>query len=510
LPSLQGLALLGLVFLAWTSLSGLYRSYVDVLTDEYQISVIRSAGTDIVPSVYWTQALCWLQALTILDQLPQAQHDLQQMQFQFRGDDSQALSTVAATLRAIQRPGDATKFEHDALARAIAISNDQQRTAALGTLAQEMASFGIVSKDALSPSRLNFLRLDELQKISDAAANAGYPDVAEQILLPQDALSPSDLRFDYDRGVKTILTTLLKMGRNGEALELASKEYRMMQSISNTTPISGPVLLEAYAANGRWTEAEEIADWMGSDAAFARLARLWIDSGDVANALKNVGKVKVWQYSTSDGAHIAAALARAGQKDAARQLALKTIADDQVYLNPWWNVQELIQNLKDLKAAGAVAELQSAESSLLQRFKDGGLADRPLDNLIQIGDLSRADAFIHSLSDPRRRAELFPRLSMAFADAQEIDRAQTELQAAMDDIAKVPGVLGKSGAYAGIAAAQAHLHHFRLARLAGESCTTLTDRLSAYANILDEYAIARNPALKALVADPRRSPTTRP
>jgi hypothetical protein len=513
LPLLQGMGLACVALLAWISFSGLFRSYIDVLTDEYQISVIRSAAPEIVPSVHWTQALCWLQALTTLGQLPQAQHDLQQVQFQFAGDESQALGTLAATLRAVQRPQDAMGLEQDALARALAVSDDQQRSHALATLAEELASFGVLSKDALSPARLNFLRLDELQKISDAAANAGYPDVAEEVLFPQGGLSPSDLRsvynsHDYDLGIKAILAAFLKSGRKADALALASKEYQLMRGIGYKNPMSRDVVLEAYVANGDWIEAKEIAN---SDGDFATMARLWIDSGDVANALEDVGKVKVWQYLMSDAAHIAAALSRAGQKDAGRQLALKAIADDQLYDDPWWNVQELIENQKDLREAGAAAELESAESNLLSRCaKDGGVADRPVDNLIEIGDLSKADTYIRSISDPRGRAELFPRLSMAFADAQQMSNAQAELQAAIEDISRVSGEGSKSVAYARIAAAQAHFHHFRLARLTAEKCTTLTDRLTAYADILDEYAIARNSRMKALVADPRRSPATRP
>jgi tetratricopeptide (TPR) repeat protein len=521
LPLVQGVGLACLTVLAWIGLSGVYRSSVEVLTDEYQIDVIRSRAPEVIPSVYWKSGLPWVQALAAFGQLTQASHDLARMHFQFPGDESQALSTLGATLRALRRPLDAINVEEQALTQASAIAESQQQTYAIATLAEELASYGVAREELLNPATLSFGRVDELVQISGSAARSGYPDLATKILFWDSGLSASFQRLGDDAGVGAIVSALLTSGRKSDALDLAAADDVFFERLGEKTPSAGLPILEAYARNGRWRQAEDLARRMNADAASARFAWLLIESGQVSSALENVRKVREWQYVSSDGAHIAAALATASQTAEASQLARRVIQEILIDDNPWWDVEQLIRNQGDLRKAGAVPELESAESVLLdecarkygKRFggvNGGDVLERAVDDLIGIGDPGRAYSYVRGLPDHQDRAELLPLISMAFAGAGRPDLAREALQAAMEELSKVPGEGGRSLSYARIARAQAGLHKFRLARLAAEQCNSLEDRLTAYADILLQYSIALNTTLKPLVADPRGSPRTRP
>jgi hypothetical protein len=75
LTRIEGIGLAALVFAIWTALLGISRASLDVLTDRYQVDVVMTRSRDIVPSVYYSRAFSWLQALVAAGELDRAMRD---------------------------------------------------------------------------------------------------------------------------------------------------------------------------------------------------------------------------------------------------------------------------------------------------------------------------------------------------------------------------------------------------------------------------------------------------
>jgi hypothetical protein len=501
----QGVVLTMVAALAWVATSASFRASIYPLTEEYQIQSILSASEDIVPSVYWSQGLSWLRALVVLGDLDRATKDAFQLDTKSPDEGPQGLVSISAMLRAMGRDRDATNRESQALELAKHIQNEQYRNYALASLAEEQASYGILREDLVAPGVLTFLRNDYLMTVIRNLAESGRPDLAWKIL-PQD-LTPRD----YEKAIEPILLAWLKRGEIATALE-AVRSVKTEDLLYST-----PTVMAVYAATGKWGEAESLAGNITYDdsrnRAFGALARLRIDSGNAQKSLEDAAQVRSWQYISSDAAHIAAGWEKAGYTAEAKQLALKTIVDVQLYDNAWANLQSFIDAEQDLREAGAAVELEAAENVLFAKCRKqyvGEVLGRAVYSLMQAGETERAYKYVLSFPLPESRAESLPVAGIAFLKDQRNDLVELALNQAQRELLKIPGEQARSQAYAAIARTQAHLHRYRAARLNAERCVSLIDRLGAYAEILNQYSIEHDPNVLSQLADPRSSRTTLP
>ncbi len=498
LTRIEGIGLAALVFVIWAALLGISRASLDVLTDRYQVDVVMTRSRDIVPSVFYSRAFYWLQALVAAGEFDRAKRDAAGLHGIDDGEKVESLAVVAATLRAIGDTNRAASLEDEAVARARKIADSQARTRGIAALASELASNGILRDDLLSPDLISFATSSVLTTLAKRFAAAGYPDQALKIL-------PKDLNArDYAETIAPILTALLGKGGKAQAMELARKVAM------DSSFFTAPVVMDVYFANGDFTGAEKLAGAIKNPdtrtRAFARLALLWIKAGDPAKSLAAIARVDSWSYVFRDAAQTAAALAKAGRTADARTLALKALQDVQSYDNPWWNVQEIIENQRDLADAGIADEVGAAKSKLLaigvKKYAGDEVGGRAVYTLIAVGDVKGAYAYVHSFPSGKQRAAYLPIVGTAFADAQDDAMARQALSEAEEEIAGIEAEADRSAGLAALAQAMAHAHRYRDARLRSDSVLEQEALLAVYAEILRGYAVDRRPQYKALLKDP--------
>ncbi len=424
----QGFGLAFVTVLTWSALSSLYRSYVDVLTDESQVEVVLSKGRDVAPSVYWSERRPWLVSQAALGRVSQAEEDAMRLSTPNLETQAQGLTCVAATLRVLGKSDEAARIETRILELANRIEEKQSRTYAVAPMASELASFGILRQDLLAPDLIPFARENVISAVAQELAQAGHPDLARQLV----PLHPKDRNYEYAAAVEAITTALIRLGRANAALEFAKQ-------VSPEKMPRNAKMIEVYAANGLWDEAETCAERISAggnpDRAFSVLARLHSDAGNAAKCLEAARKVRSWQYQAAEAAHVAPWLASSGHPVEAKQIAVQFIRDNERYDNPWWNVQQLIQNQRSLREAGAAAELEAAKEALLEkcRSKYGGnkrhigdeeVLGRAVITFLEIGDIEGASAHVRKFPMAESRATYLPLVSSAFVDAKQTDRAE--------------------------------------------------------------------------------------
>ncbi|MBR0852425.1 hypothetical protein JQ543_32170 [Bradyrhizobium diazoefficiens] len=507
LTRIEGIGLAAMVLVIWTALLGISRASLDVLTDRYQVDVVMTRSRDIVPSVFYSSAFGWLQALAAAGELDRARHDAAGLSGIDDGEKVESLAVIAATLRAIGNAATAATIEEEAVAAAQEVTDTQAKTRGIAALAGELASNGILREDLLQPDLLSFSPASVLATLTKRFAAAGYPDQALKIL-PQGL----DARA-YAEAIAPVLKALLDKGRTVEAMDLARKVAM------DSSFFTAPVVMEVYAASGDFAGAETVAaaiqDETTRTRAFARLALLWIKAGDPAKCLAAAARVNSWTYVFRDAAQTAAALAKAGRAADAKTLALKAL-QDQSDDNPWWDAQQIIDNQRDLADAGIAAEVSAARSKLfaasVKKYGSGDteVLGRAVYRLIGVGDVKGAYAYVRSFPTGEQRAAFLPVVSVAFADAQDGVMAQQVLAEAETEIAGIEGESDRSSGIGALAQAFAHAHRYRDARLRADNVLVQADRLAIYAAILRGHAIDRYPRYKSLLKDPDTLIVTNP
>lgn len=504
LQLLVGTTLAAFALLLWLAAASLYRFSVAPLTAEYQVQQILTASADVVPSVFGSKGLEWMTALVMVGNTDLATRDASRMDSPYTSAKAQLLAAVSATLRSMGRIGEAETVEMQILQMTRQVTDKQQRGDSAVMLERELGDYGVLREDLLGTDLLDFGREDELNAVAQALVKGGRPELAAKIFEQYLSVNPS---------VSTSQANLAALEASGQK-DLALKAAQAMDLNNNI--FGGPLVIAAYAAVGQWDQAESLAAGVENTSddsrsrCYAALAGLRLQAGDAAKGLEDARAVGNWQYLMEDGARVAAGLAKAGFKTDAKLIALKVIHDGQPYDNPWYNAQELIRNEKSLRAAGAGTETDTAEGIVLSKSvqsyansMDEEVLGRAVYTLIDVGDLRRAEAYVRSFTQPKARADYLPVVSAAYADAGQSALAEEVLAAATREIAAVPGQDQRSSGYMGIAKAEAHLHRYRLARLAAEKCSTAQDRLNAYAEILEEYSIQADPRRRAQLEDVR-------
>ena len=490
---------------AWLGLLTVYRGSLWPLRDEYQVQSIIGEAPRLVPAVYASDSALWLRAMTALGPNDQALKQARNAKGVLRPERGpiSALMVVASTMRIKGDEAAARVPEHEAVRRALAISDEYERAQASGELAVYFASVGIVEESLLAPAAQGRFRAEAVNNVAETLAEAGHPAAADRLM--------STLGAEF---TSSSIDAYLRAGQVDEALKIAMKELASGRPLrSGSTSFmralvrAGRVDLALEAANKAKISSSPGSDTFASDGAHAALSLALAEAGRLREAVAAASEVVNW--SSPDGASTARILARGGLRDEARTIALKSVAAILADNNYWWSAQSLIRRSADLREAGAQAETDSALDELLaacRRKYDGNFVNdfevlgRAVFTLIEVGDARRAVEHASLFQGGTARATYLSIASVALENAGLTTEAENALAQAIETSDNIVGDESRSKACAEIAGALARERRYRAARLPAMSCLRSEDKLRAFALVVLERVYEENPSWRAKLA----------
>jgi hypothetical protein len=519
-PAARSTLLFGLTLLVWSLSSILYSTGFYPLTDDYQIDTVLGEAPRLMASCSPWESYVWIRALAASGRFTRAKQDaalvreggvvssIERPTDEYRAD---ALTSLAAVARATGHEAEAAEAEADAFTTVAAISDEQHKSYAASTLVLEMSSYGEFDPRLLDPALITYDRGEVLAQIAVNLVTANKVPLAFQALRAPSLETTAPEITAIDASI--VVDALLKKKRNPEALQLARQLHL------EETVFAADTYLLTLAANGRWGEAVSFAHALRlreheTDDALVTLALAELEYGRPRAGLRTASGIhELRPYPRRTLAGLITELVRNGKRELARALALKmihTVAAGEI--PPWSAVEDLVQYRDLLSSTGVEGELRSALGAILSESisrsgdgTDSEVLGRPVDTLIKGGAEEQAFVYAQKLPVAWDRGRQLAFVSSGLADAHKERLAEEALELAQKANSEIADEHNRRDVIPAIGLALAHLHLYRQARLTVEGLDA-GSKLSVYAEIIEQDAVARDPSLRGKLADARTRP----
>jgi hypothetical protein len=400
-----------------------------------------------------------------------------------------------------------TQKWEDALSESKNIPNKYIRAVVLANLATELAQAGKIGEakrtanEALGIAKgiddNKYLRSVALAEVAIALERTGQN--SEALLASKESLKAAELideKSDFFRfdGLSKAALALAQAGSHQEAVKQVREKIKdsyfrslALSSISKIFAETGQEGMAREVAIEAFTNAKGIVDTGSRATALADIAHALAKTQQKENAETaaqeafNVAKnVKEADLRSTALANVAEALARAGQIQKASEAANEIGEVD-------LQSAALARVAKALIQAGQMDEAKSVADKSLDAFSDS--------------DWRRQNQ--KKVENSNSRFYALASIAQAFAQAGDKQTAKSTLDIAFSLIPEL-GDDRRSRAFSDIAQALAKLSHYQQAREMATSCSNPDDKLSAYAAILQEYALAEKEISPQLFGQPER------
>ncbi|MFN7927040.1 MAG: TIR domain-containing protein [Blastocatellia bacterium] len=327
---------------------------------------------------------------------------------------------------------------------------------------------------------------DRLPEIIEAMAKGGLTDQAISIAL--------NIKNEYARhvSIQTIATELAAAKQADHALDLIS-EIKDSQTYKSALLHIATAMCEVGLHKEAFGLIKNDNSVQLSSRRFSEIAMALSKAGLTKDANHFAKQAVTIADNSSESLYAAESLADGGFIEQASQIISKTLSVSQVgafrlYSGLYINADVIVRTGFARQAISLAQSIQDYE----YRFR---VFAKIAWELAKKGKIEEAFDLAHEIKWTGQRIITFARIAVALASSGHTEEAMKVCENVRCGIGGVADDEERSEGYAGLAIAQAKLQKYYLARLDAERCARSIDKLAAFAAILREFSVARNPDL---------------
>jgi len=410
------------------------------------------------------------------------------------GYRSSTLVTVATVLAKAGNTTDALATAEKAVAAAEKIADLGARSSALATVARALARAGNTAEALATAEKA----LAAAEKVPDPAFRAyALEPVAEafaELGNTTEALATVgkiDIPSEAVRAVDAVVMALAKAGKTTEVLAwveaIPDPNYRSdwLAAVAMALAKAGNTVEALATAKQALAAAEKIQDPGYRSVTLVTIAEALATAGDTTDVLGTVKKIPNTVDVSPAISAIVMAFAMAGN-------TTQAVATAEKIQDPSYRSSALVAVATALAKTGNTTDaLATAEKTQDLGYRSVALA-AVAKALAKAGKTKEAVAAAGKIEDVMTRVSAMLDVAEAAMKAGNPETARTIALAGLADIENLGNDVMKSRLLARLAAVLAQSHSYREARLTADLCT-LSDKINAYAGILQAYTIQQHP-----------------